>query len=406
MSGHLEHVMDIEDDAGEDTVEDISSSTGANRVNSIMDMDYTLNDKDKKEEEVPEKKELPIASSQADPVKKKEAPEAEEEKEDKEEKEKKEEEKKVEAEKKKYKYKLDGKEIEEELSDEEVSAAISARGAINKRFGELGSQKTAVEREKATIAQDKERFTKEVDYVKNEMSQIKQSFEADINEFKQNGFVKGNPVKSVYNLLDKMGLDASQFEKAVFFHHLPETAKFLDMNDAERDAFLLGRENEWLKKSQNAVKQREQEAAQYKATLEKENSLKRQSGVSEELFSELKEELQSRFNLGNLTTDQVLEWNKVKPFYSRAESIASKVQGADTHKIARILLEFPETTDDWMLEQLGYKQQQEKKVVDALRDKIPPKPKATRTTDETEEDLEFFTQFRPRMHKSSANNRR
>jgi hypothetical protein len=360
--------------------ESTSKLNGGDRLNSIMDMDYEAPEETEDPEEDGVENKTPLAAK-AEPKEEKEEekevkkPEAK--KEEKEEK--KEEEKKVEPEKKKYSYKADGEDVEEELTDEEVKSRLSGSRAIQKRFTELDQQK------KQVLSKEKE-AEETVNYVKSEMGTLRESFAKDIEEFKQNGMVKGNPAKSIYNLLDKMGLDTAQFEKALFFHHLPEAAKFLDMSDAERDSFLLGRENEWLRKKQDAIKSQEQEVRETKTKLEQENSLKRQAGVSEELFSELKEELAAKTNLKDLKTEQVLEWHKVKPFYTRAENIAEKVQGSDIHKIARILLEFPDTTDKWMLEQLGYKAQEERKIVEKLEAKAP-KPSAKKAVDDDRDDL-------------------
>jgi hypothetical protein len=386
MSEHLQNIMNMDDDSVE-AESSTTKSTGQDRINSIMDMDYDTAEQVEDPEDDGVKNEAPL-NSKADPEEKEEKKEEKKpEPKEKEEKEEKKEEKKAEAEKKKYAYKADGEDVEEELTDEELKSRLSGSRAIQKRFTELDQQKKQV-------LQKEQEANETVNYVKSEMGSLRDSFSKDIEEFKTNGMVKGNPAKSIYNLLDKMGLDTAQFEKALFFHHLPEAAKFLDMGDAERDAFLLGRENEWLRKKQDAIKGQEREVQETRAKLEQENSLKRQAGVSEELFSELKEELAAKTNLKDLKTEQVLEWHKVKPFYTRAESMAQKVQGADVHKIARILLEFPDTTDEWMLEQLGYKAQEEKKIVDQLAAKAPKKS-AVKKADDDESD-ELWNSFRRR----------
>jgi len=388
MSEHLSNIMEVED--SEESVETITASSGKDRLGSIMDMDYDAPEpKSNEPEDDGVQDELPLGGrteTSDTPKEKKEEKEDKEEKE--EEKEKKEEEKKIENDKRKVKYKVDGQEVEEELTDEEISSAVSGRKAIQKRFTELDQQKKTFEREK----QDSD---ENIGYVKSEMKGIRDGFDRDIEEFKQNGFVKGNPIKSVYNLLDKMGLDASQFEKAVFFHHLPEVSNFLEMNESERQSFLLGRENEWLRKGQDAVKEQSREASERSAKLEQENSVKRQAGVSEELFSELREELSAK-GLENLTTEQVLEWHQVKPTFNRAEAISAKVPGTNVMNIAKLLLEFPSTTDEWVLNELGYKQLQEKKLVDDLRGKIPVKKSTKSSSDVDDIEDELFKQFRRR----------
>lgn len=382
MTAHLQSVMNTEEPSGEAEV-GLQHQHGRGRISSIMDMDY--DDEEEKNPAEPEKED-----KKEHPLKAKAAPQSEEDEEEEEVKEEKKEVKKKEEEvpaKKKYQYKSDGEDVEEELSDEELNGRLSGSRAIQKRFTELDQQKK-------THAKELESFKKDFDYVKNEMLGIKEGFSSVVDEFKRTGIVKGNPIEPVYNLLDKMGIDISEFEKAVFFHMLPESGKYLDMDDTGRNAYMLEHENKWLKKNQNAVKERQQETLKYQESLKQENSLKRQAGVSEEQFSELRDELESRFGLDKLTTEQVLEWGKAKPFYARSEEIVKKVGKGDVNKIARILLEFPETTDEWMLDQLGYKQVKEKEVEKKLLDKLPPKVKSA-TQDDDEAD-ELFKKFRRR----------
>lgn len=377
----------------EDTSDDVSTEQveGSDRISSIMDMDYEVEEKTAEPEDKGLKSEhTPTGEKE---VQKKEEKEDKEEKKEKkeekedEEKEEKEEEKKEEG-KRKYKYKVDGEVVEEELSDEEVAAAISGRKAIQKRFTEL-------DKEKKQVFSQKKELDETVNYVKNEMSQLRDSFESVITEFSKTGFVNKNPVDGVFNLLDKMGLDAKEYDKALFFHFIPEVAKFLDMDDTAREAYLLKKENGWLQKERDKISQKEKETSEYRSNLEKENSAKRQAGLSEESFNELKEELETKFGLENLKTEQVIKWSREKPFYDRAEKISELVPGTDIVKVARILIEYPETTDEWMLDKLGYKQVLKEKAKEEFKGKIPPKVSKAKGYDEDEDD-ELFKQLRRR----------
>lgn len=386
----IDDVMEADDSA------EPSATNSGDRLSSIMDSDYEVEEKsvepeDNKitDEQVPAGK-VSEDKEKKEPVEKKEE-KKEEKEEDKEEKkeEKKEEEKKIE-EKKKYKYKVDGEEFEEELSDEEVSSAISGRKAIQKRFLDI-------DKEKKILSKERESFTADTEYVKSEMKQLRDSFETVIGDFVKTGQFNKNPVDGVYNLLDKMGLDTKEYDKALFYHFVPEVVKFLDMSEDGRDAYMLKKENGWLQKGRDKLAEQEKQTNEYRLKLESENSLKRQAGLSEESFAELKSELETKFNLPNLNTEQIVQWSREKPSYQRAEAIAEKVPGIDTIKVAKIFLEFPDTTDDWMLEQLGYKKILETKAMEDLKSKIPAQPKAKRSSSEdSEEDDEFFKQFRRR----------
>lgn len=389
MTAHLQQVMNSDegDSSGEVS---LKNTSGSNRISSIMEMDYEDEPKVENEPKTEDKKEHPLnakAQPQQDDEEDKPKSDKKEESKPKDKKEEPKKEEKPPVEKKKYVYKADGQEVEEELSDEEVNNRLSGSRAIQKRFTELDQQKKQYEKEKAA-------FDADIQYVKDEFAGIRGSFNSVIDEFNKNGSTKGNPIEPVYNLLDKFGLDIAQFERAVFFHHLPEAAKYLDMDDTGRNAYLLENENKWLKKNQNAAKQREEEAQNYRAKLQEENSLKRQAGISEEEFSQLKDEL-SNFGVENPDIKQVLEWHKAKPFYDRAKDISGKVPGADVNKVARLLMEFPSTTDEWMLEQLGYKELKGKEVADKLKDKLPPK-RTTKVDEEDPEVDEMFKKFRRR----------
>ena len=382
----LDDVMEMEDDSSESS----GPASNGDRMSSIMEDDYEPVDEPAKDPEETEIKDDPIPSSD----KPKEEKEKKEKKEDKEEEEddKKKEEKKEEpkpTDKKKIKYKVDGQEVEEEVSEQDLINDYSGQKAIQKRFLEI-------DKSKKELAQKEENFQKEFNYVKQEMQDVRASFSTVIEDFQKTGRVNGNPLEGIFNLVDNLGLDVKEYDKLLFSHYIPEVARFLDMDESSREAFILKKENDWLRKGSDKIESQKKQNAEMKRKLEEDNSLKRQNGISEESFAELKNELEGRFNLQNLTTEQVIQWSKERPSYTRAEAIAEKVPGVDVVKIAKILLEFPDTTDDWMLEQLGYKQLLEKKASEELKSKIPPKQPQKKKSMDDEEDDELFKQFRRR----------
>jgi hypothetical protein len=384
----LDDVMDTED---ESSSEPSGQATGGDRMSSIMEDDYETVDDSAGEPEDNQIKDDPIPSSdkpkeEKEKKEKKEKKEGEEEEEEEEKEEKKEEPKPTD--KKKIKFKVDGQEVEEEVSEQDLINNYSGQKAIQKRFLEI-------DRSKKELAQERDGFTKEFDYVKQEMQDVRASFSTVLEDFQKTGRISGNPLDGVFNLLDNMGLDTKEYDKLLFSHYIPEVARFLEMDENGREAFVLKKENDWLRKGSDKIESQKKQNAEERRKLEEENSLKRQNGVSEESFNELKNELAERFNLQNLNTEQVIQWSKEKPAYTRAESIVEKVPGVDVVKIAKILLEFPDTTDEWMLEQLGYKQILEKRASEELKNKIPPKPSQKKSMDDDEDD-ELFKQFRRR----------
>ena len=375
------------------SVDDLS---GSSRLGSIMDMDYEVEEAetddsvdDENEESEDEKdtgksqiasqsktekksskkvKEGSLEEEDSDDEEEDDDSDDEEESEDEENEEKGDEDKsklKTEDGKIKIKYRVDGQDQEGDFTEKELASFISSHKASLRRMTEL-------DKEKKQIASERENDKAEVEFVANEMRELKNAFSEVVDSFDKTGRINSNPVSTVYNLLDKMGLDPSKFERAVFFHHIPEVAKFLDMNEDGQRAYLLKAENEWHKKRQAALNDRVKEAAETKAKLESENSVKRQAGISEEEFVELRSEL-AGLGIKNPNTQQVIEWKSAKPFYVRAQGIADKVKGADADKIAKILMAYPDTSDQLILEKLGYKEIREREIKEKLGGKINKK---------------------------------
>ena len=359
-----------------------------NRLSSIMDLDYEPEKKLVPENEVepddkkpapsnePAKEKVKANAAKTDKPDKKES-ESEEETEEEEEVEEEEEEEKVESEKKKLKYKVDGEEIEGEFSDEDLSSAVSAKAANLKRLNELN-----VERKK--IGAENTELKDTVEYVKKEMHGIRGSFEKDIEAFKKNGVVSGNPLAPIYKLLDNMGLDTASFDKAALFYFLPMAEKFSALSDEGRDLFLSRHENEWHKRKQATLKEQETQIAETRRKSDEENSALRQANLSTEQASELREEL-SEMGIKDITTKKVIEWHQVKPSYLRAQGIAQKVPGTNVNKIARVFIDFPDTTDEEILEQLGHKELEKKNVGQEL---AQSKPKTTGTKPKSKDKIE------------------
>lgn len=366
--------------------EPVKLESGRGRISSIMNMDYNTDDA-----EVDDPEENGLSSGHGTPTKSDKKEEVKEEKEP-EVKEEKEVVEKEEPQKKTVKYKVDGQEITEEVTDQDLINSYSGQKALQKRFTEFDRSKKEFEREK-------EQITEKHKYVIDEIGSVENGFRDIVKEFSENGYTKGNPLDTVYNLLDKMNIDTASYEKALFFHMIPQVSEFLDMSDEGRDAYLLRRENEWFHKKQHKLAEGQRANSEQRRKLEEENSVKKQYGVSEEKFAELKDELVNRFGVDakKIKTENVLAWSQEKPAYDRAALLVEKA-GSDKNgiiKIARLVLEHPTITDDEILDALGYKEKQARDLKEKLGDKIPPKAAPKRTVD-LEVDEDFNKRFRRR----------
>lgn len=402
----VENAMaNFESDQSSNSIDEVSetSSVGA-RMSSIMDADYDVDDKKTPQEpnEENKKDKTPIKNDKDEDdekVKKTEKKETEKEEkgkdqkdkdQKKEDKEKDGDKEKKDSEKKLIKYKVDGVEIEEEVDEQELINNFSGRKSLQKKFTQLDIERKAFQKERDAL----EIRNKTIE---NYLDSNKAKFEKIISNFEKKGIVEGDPTEAFFDMIDKMELDVSKYDKAMFFHYVPLVADFLDMSDAERKAFLLEKDNGWFRKKQESFAQKEEANRQYRAKLESENSAKREAGLSEEQFIELKEELQSMLEDGaKIDVSKVLEWHKIKPSFLRAKSLVDKAGKGNVWKLTGLISEYPDTTDIELLTALGYKENEQKKLETELKDKIPNRPIVAKKqkVDFDEEDLELIKQFR------------
>lgn len=369
---------------------------GDSRVGALLDAEYGDDKEDT--DEAPMKEEESIDSSDENekeekaskPVKKEEKKDDEEKQENAQETE----EKEGQDQEQKIKVKVNGK--EEEVTLQELKNSYAGKSEISKRFNEFHKEKTA-------FLKQKESFDDEIKYIQSEVKSVRESFESAINEFTKNGFISGNPLNGVYNMLDKMGLSSKEFDKALFFHYVPEVYKYLELDENGRDAYLLRKENEWYQKQQDSEHERNRQALENQKRLESENSLKRQSNVSEEQFSEAKEEMVDLgFGKEQLNTENIIKFIQIKPFYDKATLLVQKAgvpQEQMVDKITRVgefLIRFPESSDEEILNALGYKENKANKVKEELANKIVKQPvvKKQSKSNFDEDDIDFIKSIR------------
>ncbi len=276
---------------------------------------------------------------------------------------------KKEPEKRKIKYKMDDQEIEEEVSDQDLINSYSGQKALQKRFTDFDIQKKGFEKERTEFGEKQ----KAVDaYLGN----MKKHFEDTLNQFSQKVIISENIHEPLFDMVDKLGLDAKELDKAMFYHYIPLVAEYLDMSEPEREAFMVKKENGWLKKRQNQISERDRKAQEYYKRIGEENSLKRQAGLSEEQYSELKNELVSvhGFAEDELDAQKIISWAKEKPVYEKARELTEKAGKGDVFKVAKLLMTFPDITDEYVLNSLGFQDKVKKELESDLANKLPKSP--------------------------------
>lgn len=292
------------------------------------------------------------------------------------------------------KVKIDGKEIEVPLKD--LKADYSGKQAISKRFNEFNKEKLAFEK-------TRKQYDADINNIQSEVSELRSGFESVVNEYKKNGFLSKSPMHTVNTLLDKLGINSYDFERAMFEHQLPEYAKFFDMSEVEQDAYFAKRENEFLRKRDQSLAERTQAAQASTARQQEEFNLIKNAGLTSEKYNELFEELEA---LGDeeISVEKVVEFSRIKPSLDRAGEIISKTKkSGDTNligQVASLLMQYPQTTEEEIISHIdgsavGAQMAKDLKDKEDFTVKTRPKKSATAFTEEDEDfDMEMFKTLR------------
>lgn len=247
-----------------------------------------------------------------------------------------------------FKVKVNGAEKEVPLQD--LLNSYSGQQEIQRRFTEFDKQKKSFEKE---IAGERE-FT---NFVKSEYSDLRQNIESMVSQYQKAGYVDKNPLTVVNQLLDKMGINSNIFEKALFEHMLPDYANYFNMSDVEREAFYTRKENEYLRKKEQSFAERDQQSKLHEEKRRKDFELITNAGLDSVKYESLAKEM-SDAGFKDLTPEQVVNYAKEKPVLDRIVMVFNDAGlnaiGDERAKIVhRLLKEFPDTTNEEILEYLS-----------------------------------------------------
>ena len=247
-----------------------------------------------------------------------------------------------------FKVKVNG--IEKEVPLQDLLNSYSGQQEIQRRFTEFDKQKKSWEKE---TAQERE-FT---NFVKTEYGEFKQYIDSMVSQYNQHGFVEKNPLQAVNQLLDKMGINSNLFEKALFEHMLPDYANYFNMSDVEREAFFTKKENEYLRKKEQGFTERDQLLKSQQEKQRKDFELIRSAGLDSVKYEELSKELENA-GFKDISPEQVVDYAKQKPILDRIVKVFNEAgqdpMGDERAKtVHKLLTEFPDTTDEEILEYLS-----------------------------------------------------
>ena len=378
--------------AGQDT-------TGKPTVNSIDDVfniysstgDETESDKNgvelkEDEKKIPDELNNPKGVETKKEVKKEEEEVKEEEKTEEKKEESEEADPKTQENLKKdlVKVKING--VEKEVPIQEVINSYSGQQEIQRRFTEFDKTKKAFEAEKTELIKFNE-------YAKNEMSTVRSEFENLVSQYEKSGALEKDPLGAINQLLDKMGINSNTYNRALFEHMIPEYVKFFNMTDTERDAYFVRKENEYLRKRDQSINERSQQLKAQEEKRQKEFQLIKENGLDDVQYESIRNELLEA-GAKDLAVEQVLEYAKQKPTLERVVKISeeAKLDITDSRvaKIKEILIRFPETTDEEILNVLV----PERAAINAAKILQDKKPAGKRAQPQNDEDKELEEQLK------------
>lgn len=285
------------------------------------------------------------------------------------------------------KVKINGTETDVPLKD--VINSYSGQQEIQRRFTEFDKSKKAFEAEK-------QQLTGMNDYVKQELGDLRQSFESSLSQYQKNGYMDKNPMEAVNQLLDKMGINSNLYQRAVFEHQLPDYAKFFNMNDVERDAHYTKQENEYLRRKEQGFNERDQQVKVREENQRKDVELIRGAGLDSVKYDELENEL-TEAGHKDLTPSKVVEYAKQKPTLDKVAEVFNTL-GIDpignekTRTVFKILSDFPDTTVEEILDHMDPNRAALKtaKILDAKAPKVARVSSARGVDADLDEMLNFY----------------
>ena len=254
------------------------------------------------------------------------------------------------------KTKVDGK--WEKPTLQELKDNYSGKVAYDKKFSELGEESKAFKQEAQKHYQEIEALTGHL---------------RTIRELTDKGLAGEEDVLSGMNyLLDLMGINTVQYNKAVFNRMASELDVYSEMTEAEREAHWVKKENEYLVKQQESLRSRSKEEQTQAEFQNRVKSLREAHGISEEDYVSAQEDLIAE-GVENITPEMVAKAASLKPLLIQADDLidpyldqlSDKEADDLSVEIATTMFNSPEITVDQIKQLLA-----EEYKVDAIVDDI------------------------------------
>jgi len=215
------------------------------------------------------------------------------------------------------------------------------------------SGKVAYDEKFSTLTEERNHFKSEKESYNAEIETIKEHF-GNIRQLTERGMSgEVDPVSSMNYMLDLMGINTVDYNKAMFNHMSEEFDMYAQMTESERDAHWTKRENAYLVKKQESLTTRQAEEKTQADLNQHVNSLREAHSISEEDYVSAENDLKSE-NFQGITPEKIVQAAKLKPLLSQADDMLGKYSEQLTDEeyntvsvdIATTMLNTPELTVD------------------------------------------------------------
>lgn len=284
------------------------------------------------------------------------------------------------------KMKIDGK--WEKVPISELRDSYSGKVSYDEKFQSLNNE---VRQFKA----EKEGYEGEITEIRTHLSEVATLVKGAIDG-------KVSPSASMEYLLDLMGGNALQYKKAMYENMAEELDIYSQMTEAEREAYWVKQENEYLtKKQESLTKSRSEEQAQAEFQRRK-SELREAHGISEEDYDSAAEDLKlGGASEEHITPENIVQAARLRPLLLEAERLLDpyKEQMDDGEfnsmsvEIATTLLEAPNLPME-EIQKLLAQQYEVESIVDTLVEKTEtPQKQDVSKPNKKPDHLESFDDF-------------
>jgi len=173
---------------------------------------------------------------------------------------------------------------------------------------------TEASEKEAAVNQREEILESEMKVVQEHFGTIRQLTEAGLK-----GEV--DPLSATNYLLDLMGVNTVDYNKAMFNHMADQFDAYSEMTESEREAHWIKKENEYLVKRQESLTNRQSEQQSQAELAQKIHSLREAHSISEEDYVSAENDLKAENQ--DYSPEQVVQAARLKPLLNQADDLIS-----------------------------------------------------------------------------------